>query len=53
MGLDDANEGHGPGECVEHVWRTVGITLDTDGAHADWVCRRCDAVRMGDATTDR
>ena len=44
MGDDDRNEGTGPGECVEHVWRMTGMTLDLDGTHIDSVCDRCGAL---------
>ncbi|MDN5931402.1 MAG: hypothetical protein L0I24_10125 [Pseudonocardia sp.] len=44
MGADDANQGNGPGECVEHVWRVTGMTLTAAGAHVDHECERCEAL---------
>jgi hypothetical protein len=46
MGLDDRNEGTGPGECVEHLWVEAGITLAGDGTHIDYECARCDALMV-------
>ena len=42
--MDDGNEGHGEGECVEHVWRVVGLVLEVDGAMVEHECGRCGAV---------
>lgn len=36
----------GDADCVEHVWRMIGMTLDTDGTHMDFVCERCPAVMV-------
>lgn len=44
MGSDDRNEGAGPGECVEHVWAMVGMTLAMPGTYVDYECERCPAV---------
>jgi hypothetical protein len=44
VGADDANQGNGPGECVEHVWAMTGMTLAGDGTHVDYSCERCPAV---------
>lgn len=44
MGLDDRNEGEGPGECVEHVWKLAGGTFGLDGALLDYRCVRCPAI---------
>lgn len=46
MGADDSNEGHGPGECPEHVWVMRGMTLAGDGTHVDYGCARCPAVMV-------
>lgn len=48
MGQDDANEGHGAGECVEHAWRLEGVTLGFGSVKAaeDYSCIRCGAVTM-------
>jgi hypothetical protein len=45
MGVDDANEGHEAGECIEHVWRMRGVTFAL-GAYADFECTRCGAIRV-------
>lgn len=46
MGLDDRNEGHDPGECIEHAWTIVGIVLGGDGAYLEQECQRCPAVAV-------
>jgi hypothetical protein len=46
VGADDRNEGHGPGECVEHRWVMAGMTLAGDGTHTDYECARCAAVMV-------
>lgn len=46
MGSDDANEGDGDGECVEHVWQLQAATLNADGAYLEKRCVRCPAVVM-------
>lgn len=44
MGLDDRNEGDGPGECVEHVWKMTAATFDRAGAFLEYRCLRCPAT---------
>lgn len=46
MGVDDHNEGRGPGECPGHEWLTVELVLLWNGAHMERVCRLCNAVTM-------
>lgn len=48
MGDDDRNEGPADGECVEHVWKLVGVSLGfgTVKAAEDYQCVRCPAVSM-------
>lgn len=40
MGLDDDSD------CVEHVWKLTGISLDQGPTVEDLVCLRCRAVSV-------
>lgn len=46
MGADDQNEGHEPGECIEHTWVITGADLRGDGSVVEYGCRRCPAVSV-------
>ena len=46
MGADDDLD------CMEHVWRLVGVTFGDDGATQDYVCERCSAVSVRQPSTD-
>ena len=52
MGADDANEGHGDGECVEHVWLFVRAVLDGKGSLRTFRCSRCRAEYVQGAAGD-
>lgn len=40
MGMDDDRD------CVEHVWRVVGLVLEEDGAMVEHECGRCGASML-------
>jgi len=45
MGDDDANEGHGVTECVEHVWELRQMLLIAgEGDSYEYGCIRCSAM---------
>ena len=46
MAADDANEGHGRGECIEHRWKIRTVVLASDGAHIQSECLRCGALTI-------
>lgn len=46
MGADDANEGTGPGECIEHVFKLRAVTFSLSGAYRELQCVRCGAEVM-------
>lgn len=47
MGLDDGNEGHDVGECVEHVWEMRQMILvPGEGDTYEYGCIRCPAILM-------
>lgn len=46
VGDDDANEGHGPDECPEHVWQFEQVLLVAgEGATREYRCTRCDGLK--------
>lgn len=51
---DDANEGHAPGECVEHVWQFQQVLLVSgEGATREYSCTRCPALKVVHPATVR
>lgn len=54
MGLDDENEGHGEGECVEHVWQLREVILGREPVR-EYECARggCDATVVKGRSTIR
>lgn len=46
MGADDRNEGHEPGECVEHAWTGMQMVAAHEGAYIERECGRCGAVAI-------
>ena len=40
VGMDDDRD------CVEHVWRVVGLVLEEDGAMVEHECGRCGASML-------
>ena len=33
-------------DCVEHVWRLVGVDISMGGSLEEYECRRCHAVMV-------
>lgn len=46
MGVDDRNEGDGPGECPGHAWLLVEAVAAADGSYVEQVCSRCGTVTL-------